>query len=96
MPFFAPHFIYVDALRRMIQSMNAYVQNMNTICNVFFVYDKMKHICMYRYTKLIKFSVYPCVRARVCTDRCAWKRKGEHTLRAATVKASGRVCTGWQ
>lgn len=71
--------------------MHAYVQNMNIICNAF--YDKTTHICMYGYTELIKSSVYPCV-SRVCADRCAWKRKREHTLRAATVKASGRVCTG--
>lgn len=49
--------------------MHAYVQNMYIICNVFFVYDKMTHICMYRYTKLIKFSAYPRVRESVCVYR---------------------------
>lgn len=63
--FFAFH--YLDALRRMIQQsvlVHAYIQNVYIICNPSFVYDKMTDICMYGYTKLIKFSVYPCVRER--------------------------------
>lgn len=44
--------------------MHAYIQNVYIICNPFFVYDKMTDICMYGCTKLIKFSVYLCVRER--------------------------------
>lgn len=49
---------------------HAYVPNVFITCNVFFVYDKMTCICMYGYTQLIKFSVYPHVREHVCRQMC--------------------------
>ncbi len=53
-----------------IEFVHAYVWNVLIIYSMFFVYGGMTHICMYRYTKLIKLSVYAHVRGCVYRQMC--------------------------